>query len=49
MKSRKTTPSDDSNSELAPFTRFKNLLRGLVNVPKKEIEAEDARCAKLDG
>jgi hypothetical protein len=26
-----------------PFNRFQNLLRGLVAVPKKEIEAEEVR------
>jgi hypothetical protein len=28
---------------LTPFNRFQNLIRGLVAVPKKEIEAEQTR------
>lgn len=34
----KHRPSNNS-----PFKRFQNLIRGLVAVPKKEIEAEEAR------
>ena len=30
-------------NQLTPFERFQNLIRGLVAVPKKEIEAEEAR------
>ena len=26
-----------------PFTNFKKLLKGLVGVPKKEVEAEEAK------
>ena len=29
--------------EQTEFSRFKNLLRGVVNVPKKEIEAEEGK------
>jgi hypothetical protein len=29
--------------ELTPFQRFELLIRGIVAVPKKEIEAEEAR------
>jgi hypothetical protein len=30
-------------STQSPFERFRNLMRGLVAVPKKEVEIEDAR------
>jgi hypothetical protein len=29
--------------EQTEFSRFKNLLRGVVNVPKKEVEIEETR------
>jgi hypothetical protein len=29
--------------QLTPFERFQTLIRGIVAVPKKEIEAEEAR------
>jgi hypothetical protein len=31
------------NSSETPFQRFERLIRGIVAVPKKEIEAEEAR------
>jgi hypothetical protein len=33
----------DSVKTQTPFERFQTLIRGLVAVPKKEIEAEEAR------
>ena len=41
MKKKKRTTRADSGLEA--FGRFKTLLRGLVNVRKKEVEAEEAR------
>jgi hypothetical protein len=38
-KSKTSQYSDRMN----PFTRFQNLIRGLVAVPKKEVEIELAR------
>jgi hypothetical protein len=35
-------PKPQDNSE-TPFQRFERLIRGIVAVPKKEIEAEEAR------
>jgi hypothetical protein len=32
-----------ASSEESPFERFERLIRGLANVPKKEIEVEEAR------
>jgi hypothetical protein len=32
-----------SNDALSPFHRFQRLIRGLVAVPKKEVEIEEAR------
>jgi len=37
MNDKKEKPQSSS------FIRFKALLRGLVNVPKKEVETEEAR------
>ena len=31
------------NSKDSPFARFKDLIRGIVSVPKKEVEAEEAK------
>jgi hypothetical protein len=36
-------PKSDSAKPQTPFGRFQTLIRGLVAVPKKEIEAEEAR------
>jgi hypothetical protein len=38
MDKIKHTPQSES-----PFERFQRLIRGLASVPKKEIEAEEAR------
>jgi hypothetical protein len=38
MKTEGKAPHKDS-----PFQRFERLIRGLASVPKKEIEAEEAR------
>jgi hypothetical protein len=32
-----------ADKPVTPFARFQNLLRGLAVVPKKEVEAEEAR------
>jgi hypothetical protein len=32
-----------SGKQETPFDRFKNLIRGVVAVPKKEVEAEEAK------
>jgi hypothetical protein len=32
-----------SNKAMTPFDRFKTLIRGIVSVPKKEIEVEEAK------
>jgi len=39
MSKRKVAEPKDSS----PFERFGNLIRGIVAVPKKEIEAEEAK------
>jgi hypothetical protein len=36
-------PKQQNLRSLTPFERFQRLIRGLVAVPKKEIEAEEAR------
>jgi hypothetical protein len=33
----------EKTPELTPFERFQRLIRGLAAVPKKEIEAEEAK------
>jgi len=33
----------EERAKESPFSRFQRLIRGLVAVPKKEIEAEEAR------
>jgi hypothetical protein len=33
----------ESTNMLTPFQRFQSLIRGLAAVPKKEVEAEEAR------
>jgi hypothetical protein len=35
--------SREKTAETTPFQRFQQLIRGLASVPKKEIEAEEAR------
>jgi hypothetical protein len=35
--------SAEAKSDSAPFERFRALIRGIVSVPKKEIEAEEAK------
>jgi hypothetical protein len=32
-----------SSKPLSPFARFQNLIRGIMAVPKKEVEAEEVR------
>jgi hypothetical protein len=39
----KNEKSGDKQSLATPFERFQRLIRGLVAVPKKEIEAEETR------
>jgi len=34
---------EHAKCDTTPFERFQHLIRGLVAVPKKEIEAEEAR------
>jgi len=41
-KRSKDSPSPAVKDE-TPFVRFQNLIRGLVAVPKKEVEIEEAR------
>jgi hypothetical protein len=36
-------PKHSEPKSLTPFGRFQNLIRGLVAVPKKEVEIEEAR------
>jgi hypothetical protein len=36
-------PDKAEQLEQTPFERFRRLLKGLVAVPKKEVEAEEAR------
>jgi hypothetical protein len=36
-------PKNDSAKPQTPFERFQALIRGIVAVPKKEIEAEEER------
>ena len=38
-----TDETQKKESESTPFERFQRLIRGLVAVPKKEIEAEQVR------
>jgi hypothetical protein len=38
-----TAKNDKSESPETPFQRFERFIRGIVAVPKKEIEAEEAR------
>jgi hypothetical protein len=37
------TKAEQHRPNESPFKRFQRLIRGLVAVPKKEIEAEEAR------
>jgi hypothetical protein len=39
----KTKKDETTHKAATPFARFQNLIRGIVAVPKKEIEAEDVR------
>lgn len=38
-----TLEKPKSRKKLTPYQRFENLIRSLVAVPRKEIEAEQAR------
>jgi hypothetical protein len=38
-----TAKNDKSESPETPLQRFERFIRGIVAVPKKEIEAEEAR------
>jgi hypothetical protein len=39
----KPSRQSDGASTSTPFGRFQRLIRGLASVPKKEIEAEEAK------
>jgi hypothetical protein len=48
MTKSKMPETPPSPRPMSPFDRFKTLIRGIVAVPKKEIEAEEYAGAEIE-